>query len=117
MKKINYIPALLFSALISLPVNVAADTSNQPIEKLISELADKPEQHAAIAKYYKEKAEEAKKAVERHKTMKSSYVSFNNRHPSGFGSMKSHCDKLIKAYETEAEEYEQMAAEHEKLAH
>ncbi len=117
MKKISYILALIFSALIFLPVTVVADTNNQPIEKLISELADKPEQHAAVAKYYNEKAEEAKKSVERHKAIKSSYVLFNNKNPSGFASMISHCDKLINAYETEAEEYEQMAAEHEKHAH
>jgi len=102
--------SLIFSAIALAQEQVPA------IDKLVSELAEKPEQHAAVAKYYREKAAEAKKELERHQAMRKAYstTSFNPKNPGNSNtSMLAHCDRLIKAYESEVQAYEQMAAEHE----
>lgn len=117
MNNSKYLPVVFFAFLSSATITVVAETEVQPIEKLVSELAEKPEQHAAVAKYYQEKAEEAKKEAAHHREMKKGYYTFNPKSPGAASSMQAHCDKLISAYETQVKEYEQLAAEHEKLAH
>lgn len=115
MRNMKIVSAVCLSALFALPIISSASEPQEPIEKLISELADKPAQHAAVAKYYRERAEEAKKEVEQHKKMKNAYpVSPKANFPTA--SINTHCDNLIKAAETEEKEYEQLAAEHEALA-
>jgi len=118
---------LLLSLLISLPALSMAEpvTSNaaQPdIEKLITELPTKPENHQIIAAYYKAEAEVAKKQMERHQSLKKSYINITKNLTNAPGSlnkysgMQRHCDRLIGTYETAASEYEQMAKEHETEA-
>ena len=66
MKIIKIVTSLLLSVVLSLPMLVQAGSQDDDIVKLVAELADKPEQHQAIAKYYKERAAEAKAEADHH---------------------------------------------------
>jgi len=118
MKRIPLISALVMTTVLSLPTITLAEVSQTPIERLVEELANKPEHHAAIARYYQEKALEAQKELEHHRAMKKAYStgSFNPKNPVNTRSMEAHCDRLISHYEAAVKEYEQLAAEHQKLA-
>lgn len=115
MKIRNVLSSLLLGAVISMPVYVHADSNDEQILKLMSEFADKPEQHQALAKYYKEESESAKKKLETHRKMSKNYIGYS-KIPSAPNSMKTHCEELIKAYEAAIKEYNALAAEHEASA-
>lgn len=115
---------LLLGLLISLPAvsmaeSAPSNAAQVDIEKLIAELPTKPENHQVIAAYYKAEADTAKKQIERHQSLKKSYINITKNLTNAPGSlnkysgMQRHCDRLISAFETEASEYEQMAKEHE----
>lgn len=118
---------LLLSLLISLPAlsiaeSLPSNAAQIDIETLIAELPTKPENHQIIAAYYKAEAEVAKKQVERHQSLKKSYINITKNLTNAPGSlnkysgMQRHCDRIISTYETAASEYEQMAKEHEAEA-
>lgn len=116
MKQFKLIPALMMTMMLSIPTITLAEEEIRPIERLIEELAEKPEHHKAIAQYYRDQAIQARKEMEHHQKMKNSYVSFNPKNPGNPVAMQAHCDKLISTYEAAAKEYEMLAAEHEKMA-
>lgn len=97
-------------------IGTAADTDSTQIEKLISEIADKPEQHQAIADYYQDKASEAKKDLAMHTKMRKTYEVGYARDRGVRTNMSKHCDKLILNAESNIKVYEEMAAEHEAMA-
>lgn len=79
------------------------------------ESASTPAQHEALAADFRAKAEEQRAIAKRHRAMKGSYEL--NRHMATAGArMEKHCDRLIELAESEATEYDAMAAEHAKLA-
>jgi hypothetical protein len=93
----------------------ADDTNTIAIEKLISEMADKPEHHHAIAQYYLDKAEVTKKDMLKHQNIRANYGGYGKNQYAA-ESMKKHCDRLIKADELMIKEYEDLAKEHEASA-
>lgn len=113
MKISKIVTSLLLGAALSLPMFVQAGSQDDDIVKLVSELADKPEQHQAIAKYYKEQAAEAKQAAEHHRAMKKAYVA-NVKATGAAASMNAMCDELIASSEAAAKAYSALASEHEK---
>lgn len=115
MKKLSVLSAFIVSAsLLASPVMVmAADATQTPIEKLISEMADKPEQHQAISQYYKDKAETAKKELAQHQQMRKAYLVGYGKNQFASDSMRKHCDNLVKLDEALIKEYEAMATEHD----
>lgn len=117
MKMRRLIPSILLGlAVTTAAVPVFADTDGKAIEQLIATFADKPEEHVALAKYYREQAAEARNQVAHHRQMRQGYQRGGPKVESMFAGMRSHCDNLIKTYDSAAKEYEQMAAEHEKMA-
>jgi len=115
MKIRNVLSSLLLAAVISMPVYVHAHTKDDAVVKLVSDFADKPEQHQALATYYKEKSAEAKKDLETHRGMKKGFTS-NSKFSGAYGNMQSMCDELIIADESAIKAYDTMAVEHEKMA-
>lgn len=111
MKIRNVLSSLLLGAVISMPVYVYADSKDDAIVKLVSDFADKPEQHQALANYYKEKSADAKKDLEVHRSMKKGFTS-NSKFTGAYGNMQSMCDELIKSDEAAIKAYDTMAAEH-----
>lgn len=117
MKKLSVFSAFVLSTALLLPVlSMAADTIPTPIENLISEIADKPEQHQAIANYYKEKIVEAKKELATHTKMRKAYEVGYVKSQDAMAGMRKHCDKLISNAESTIKAYEALAAEHEAIA-
>lgn len=116
MKKTSILSAFALSAsLFALPAAViAADASTTPIEKLIAEMADKPEQHHAISQYYKDKAEAAKKELAQHQEMRKAYFG-SGKNQTATDTMRKHCENLIKLNESLVKEYEALAVEHGAL--
>lgn len=115
---------VLLCLFVSLPVISMAEpalisAAQVDIDQLIADLPTKPENHQIIAAYYKSEADQAKKQIERHQSLKKSYINITKNLTNAPGSlnkyagMQRHCDRLISAFETEASEYEQMAKEHE----
>lgn len=115
MKKSTLFSAIVLSAALMSPALVIAETGSASIETLISEMAEKPAQHQAIANYFKEKIAESRKELAVHKKMRKAYEVGhpNNRSMSG---MRKHCDKLIKNTESNIKAYEALVAEHEAVA-
>lgn len=117
MKYLSVFSALIVSAALLLPAPViAAEHSSTPIEKLISEMADTPDQHLAIANYYKEKITETKKELAMHTKMRKAYEVGYVKNQDMMTGMRKHCDKLISNAESNIKEYEVLAAEHEAAA-
>lgn len=115
MKIRNVVSSLLLGAVISLPVYANPENSDEQTIDLMAEFADKPEQHQALAKYYKAESVKAQKKVELHRQMRKNYIGYAKT-PDAPSALKAHCDELIKADEATIKAYDAMAAEHEKEA-
>lgn len=117
MKKSSAFYAFVLSSALFLPMaGMAADDNSTHIEKLISEFADKPEQHQAITDYYQDKIAEAKKDLAMHSKMRKAYEVGFVKDRGVRTNMSKHCDKLISNAESNIKVYEAMAAEHEAMA-
>lgn len=89
----------------------ADDTDS--LEELVVEMADTPAEHAALARFFRTKAEDARKEMRLHEGMGRSY---------GGGKLgtrielKGHCDRMAKQYGAVAAEYEELAKLHDAQA-
>lgn len=108
-RQITLVAAAL-ATLLAFPVTGFAEEAKS-LEALAAESASTPEQHQALAAYYKGKAEEAKAEAKLHQGMALSYGSKGGG-GSGAG-MATHCANLTKAAQQAATEYEALAAFHE----
>ncbi len=98
-------------ALLAAP-HVAAETA--PIEELVSRMADTPEEHQAVADYFRGKAKAALTEAETHARMGVNYVGGSKMRDGQ--EMKKHCDAIVKAQTAIADEYEALAKLHEMEA-
>lgn len=90
---------------------VAADeaSSTQQIEELAIQMASTPAEHAALASYYREKAAEARAEARKHEHMRHGYSGKSGRNPM----FNTHCERLVKLFESQATEYDALAAMHD----
>jgi hypothetical protein len=101
------------TAALSLPAIVTAgDAASKSLEAMAAEAAKTPEQHQALAAYYREKAESARKEANLHEGMALSY----GKTAAGGGAMAQHCNNIMKAAKEQATEYEALAEVHEAEA-
>ena len=77
------------------------------LEQVMIESATTPEQHAALANYYAEKAAEARKSAEYHRTMAMAYGGSKIEVVAG---MKQHCLNIASLYNEQAKEYDKLEA-------
>jgi len=78
--------------------------------------------HEAIAAHFDAEAKAARATAEEHRKMAAAY----GKHPKPGGgkglrsqvyrTIRPHCEKLVASYETDAQEYEAMAASHREAA-
>ena len=117
MKALTASWIILLTAILATAAPVFAQTlEEEPIVKLLSNMAEKPEHHQAIAVYYRTLASEARAEAEKHTAMRSTYGHDHQQFKSGRGtgqSMSRHCDRLIQNYQSITEEYEALAKLHE----
>lgn len=113
MKKIFLMSVLALGTTFS--NNALSESVTTPLEKLVSELAEKPEQHAAIANYYKDKAAKAREEAAEHKKMASTRVG-HSKSPLTQQNWENHCKKLSSTLEEAAKEYDELAKLHSESA-
>ena len=102
-------------AMLALPSVGTADDKQLPsIEAMAVAAAKTPEQHMALAAYYREKAAGARADAQRHVGMAEAFV--NARSANTLPAMRQHCDSLAKAAREQAATYDAMASEHEAEA-
>lgn len=83
------------------------------LEGMVVEMADTPAEHAAVARFFRAKAEDARQEMRLHEGMGRSY---------GGGKLgtrielKGHCEKLADQYRAVAAEYEELAKLHDAQA-
>ncbi len=102
---------LLVGTLALSPGFAMAEESGASIEQLLVDMAHTPADHAALAKYYRQKAADERAAATTHQSMGRSY---------GGGKMvrrqqmEGHCKKISEQNSAMAAEYEALAKLHEE---
>jgi hypothetical protein len=118
MKMLKLPFMFLLVSLMSLPVHASSDVTL--VEIVVGQLAEKAEHHQAIASYYREKAKAARSESEAHKKMAETYRHSHVRQKKGMmardNKMGDHCDTIVKAYESIAQQYDALAQLHEDQA-
>jgi hypothetical protein len=87
--------------------------ASTPLEELVSRMADTPEEHQAVADYFRGKAKAAREEAQTHVRMGTNYAGGKVRETM---EMKKHCDAIAKAQTAIADEYEALAKLHEAEA-
>jgi hypothetical protein len=100
-------------AVASTPIAGFAWADDSALEAVLAETATTPAQHQALAKYYRAKAADAKAQAETHRSMMKSYSGVRM---SDAKAMAEHCNKLASLGDSQAAEYEKLAAAHEAMA-
>lgn len=103
----------LAAALAVTPAAAWTAEGTTSLEELVSKMADTPEEHQAVAEYFRGKAQSAMAEVEIHQRMGRSY---GGGKASAAAQMKVHCDRIAEAQALLAKEYEELARLHEAEA-
>jgi hypothetical protein len=106
----SILAVLSVTALATLAVPAAAADAVSDLEQLMIESADTPEAHAALADYFKKKADGMRAEAERHRRMGKSYGGQDRI--ARASELKSHCDELARLNENIAEQYDGLSALH-----
>ena len=114
MKTFQVCRIIAIGVMLTGAVSVSAQAAEDPIIALINSMADRPENHQAIATYYETKAEEAREEAAMHEAMKKTYRHdhLQMKGQPASGMTDAHCDRLIELSLASAEEYEAFAALH-----
>ena len=105
--------ALLFGALVLSPGLALAEDAGHSLEEVVVEMADTPAEHAALARHYRAKADEARAEVRRHEGMGRAYGAGKLTQRQ---QMKRHCQKLSENFTAAAADYEALAKFHDEAA-
>lgn len=104
---------LLFGALALSPGLALAEEGTHSLEQVVVEMANTPAEHAALAQYYRAKAEDALAEARRHESMGRSYTGGKITQRQ---RMKRRCQKLSEKQAQIADEYMALAKLHEEEA-
>jgi len=102
--------ALLIGILALAPGMATAQKESHSMEQMISEMADTPADHAALAKHYRAKAVDARAEAAQHEKMGRTYNSGKDMQRL---QMKKHCDKITADLTSMANEYDALAKLHD----
>lgn len=100
------------AALVGLGTASWADTQPRALarlEALVVEMAETPAQHRALARYYRDQAEEHRELAALHREMARSYAAADKRDSV---RKSEHCERLATLDEELADEYEALAKAH-----
>jgi hypothetical protein len=85
--------------------------------KTMIENAKTAQDHRAIAAYYASQAEQAQAKAAEHKEMAKWYRSWRQINKTRISYKNpEHCERLVKSYTNQADEYSALAKEHEAIA-
>jgi hypothetical protein len=99
--------------LLGAPPRVEAGAADEPLVDLLVASADTPEEHKALAQYYREKAKTHRALAESHRAM-ANYYGGGNVATRKAG--KEHCEKLLSLNNDAAAQYDSLASLHEAQA-
>ena len=94
-------------ALAAAPFAGTAFAGHNDADALLVEWATTPAQHQALAKHFQAKAAAAKAEAESHRAMATAYTSTK---AANIKPQVEHCNKLASLADSEAAEYEKLAA-------
>jgi len=110
----NVLAALATAAiLIAAPLSARAGAGDDALVSLLVDSANTPQEHQALAQYYREKAQESHALAERHRSMANHYGGGN---VATRKAGKEHCERLVALNEDLAAQYEGLAKLHEAEA-
>ena len=104
---------ILGAALIAAPLATVAMADDEAVVNALIESASTPAQHQALANYFKAKAAVATREAADHRAMAKSY---SGQKATISAAQAEHCNRLASLSESQAAEYEQLAATHEAAA-
>lgn len=81
-------------------------TTTQHLEHLMVDNADTPEEHQALARYYRMKAADARSLAQEHREMGKRYFAGKLTQRQ---TMRKHCDRIAELNEELAAQYEELA--------
>ena len=91
----------------------AASSDASGVEQALVESATTPEQHAALARQYREKAESMHRITEEHRVMAKTYAGKSMRLAQ---RQKHHCEQIALFHTQLAAEFDKLAEGHEAEA-
>lgn len=99
--------------LAALPGSLAFAAGDHGLEQVLIEFANTPAQHQALAAHFRAKAAASRAEAERHREMAKSY---GGAKQVLVEAQRKHCENLATSFETQATEYDALAAGHEAEA-
>jgi len=108
----HFIRIFFAAALVATTLTGPAFADDPALVRLLAESADTPQEHAALADYYDGRAAEARRQATHHRTMGRAYA--GGKH-FDVVKMKEHCEKLAALYESQANEFAELAREQRAL--
>ena len=112
--KAGFMAALALMAMSSLAtIAVADDVTEQNVAEKVA-TAKTPQDHEAIAAYFKAQAAAAGEKVKEHEAMLASWT--KTTAGKGLTVMKQHCEGVIASFKKIEKDDDAMAKEHEKMA-
>lgn len=110
----GFLAAVAFAALSSIAaVAIADDVTDQNVAERIA-AAKTPQEHEAIATFFKGQAAAAGEKVKEHQGMLASWKKATSGR--SLNVMRQHCEDAITSYKKLQKDYEALADEHEKMA-
>ena len=104
---------LLLGTLALAPGLARGQEGGGALEELVVEMAHTKAEHQALAKYYTEKAADARKLASRHQSMGRAYLGGKGMNKQAF---TGHCKRIAEQQEAMAKEYDALAKLHEDEA-
>lgn len=94
----------------------APDAPDAPAPELARQIetARTPADHLALAAHYEREAAAARTVAARHEKMSRSYQA--SPYEKGGGSMRAHCQSLVRTYQSAAAQYDAIAQDHRQMA-
>jgi len=105
--------ALIFGVLALSPGVSLAEEAGHSLEEVVVEMANTPAEHAALARHFRAKAEQARSEAQRHEGMARAYGAGKLTQRQ---NLKRHCQGLAEKSTAMAVDYEALAKFHEEEA-
>ncbi len=115
MRKTNFLMAIVILSLLAFFLVKGIPTVSAESDDITTliQTANTPEDHMKIAEYYNKQAENMDQMVKMHESMGEAY----SKRSKPMKGMTNHCAKLSTDSKKSAEQYREMAQEHEQMAH
>lgn len=114
LSRLTTLTALVMGLALTGCVGVATSAPSPSLQQRV-EAAHTPADHAALATHYSSEAAAARAKIAEHRDMIQAY---RKQVAGGHGNanMETHCNSLIKGYESIAMDYDMLATHHRQLA-